>query len=425
VDISRRTVLVVGVGTVASSIAAFNLLADHSKSVSPGAKPVSYPDLAAARKGLRTPADANYVMWDHGRATLEEVFMTLGDNDVLVLPERDDPYVVDSSDGFRAAGVSAVRGAGDSRIPIVSTYKDEPARTWFAMARARRGILGLGPNAVIALSDSGWKGEPQIPDAEGSDPGRLWFDTAGIQQGELVGCQEKVIEVEHPDGYFGNFTMTGRDLGGIAYHALTMQSGIHERIHHAASWRGFSATPNGEAGAVSVLGGQYLIADSTLDPVDHITGKRVGSSPIMVNSSPGGRVKNVTADMAAVGMPTWWNCSGVHEAVNLYARWGNGPGVNLEHCADGFEFAMTGGALWPNRDGEGGHPAPDGIAGNGMHISLDALGTAKIILVDVDLDASIRRGLNVQGYGATDANGSQVTISAKLNGKRVQSHLYL
>ena len=108
--------------------------------------PVSYSSLEEAKTALGAPTDANYVMWNTSwpkDRDLEDVFASLGSNDILVLPERPEPYIIDSSEGFRAAGVTSVTGR-NGQLPIVNKYKGiRTARTWFAMARARQGILGM------------------------------------------------------------------------------------------------------------------------------------------------------------------------------------------------------------------------------------------------------------------------------------------
>jgi len=98
---------------------------------------------------------------------LEDIFATeLAANDILVLPERPEPYIIDSSEGFRAASVKSVTGR-HGQLLIISRYKNiRTARTWFAMTRARRGILGLGPNAVVQMSNSAWTQEPQIQEGK-------------------------------------------------------------------------------------------------------------------------------------------------------------------------------------------------------------------------------------------------------------------
>jgi hypothetical protein len=382
------------------------------------------------------PSDANLVTWHYGNQTLEQVLMTLGTNDILVLPERAQPYYIDSSDGFRASGVSAVSALDGKKIPVVNTYMGKQARTWFAMARATRGIIGMGPGAVIEPTDSGFKEEAQIPDkgsalpGGGTSPGRFWYNTSGVKQSELVGSQEKLLETAAANAYFGNFTMHGRDFGGVAYSALSMKGGTAERLDLDGAWRGFQAVPNGEAGAITVNKGTYLVSRVSMSPLD-ANGKRVGSSPLMINSSPGGRWEYGEVDGAKAGMPTIWNSSGTHTWFDVSSKWGTTQAVNLEDTLDGFKFVMTGGALWANRGGNGGHPSPDGVYGNGMHIGLHALGNTTITLQDVDLDRNAQAGkLCVQLYGGTDpskvkitdTNGGQpVPVAAYGNGGVVQT----
>ncbi|WP_460842288.1 hypothetical protein [Nocardioides marmoraquaticus] len=387
--------------------------------------PVSFPSVEAMKASgmYRIPSDANLVPWTFGDKTLEEVFMTLGSNDILVLPERKDPYLIDSADGFRAAGVGAVLGEGGKRIPIVSTYKGKPARTWFAMARAQRGVIGLGPGAVIETTNSGFTQEAQIEDkgsplpGGGTSPGRFWYNTAGVQQSELVGSQEKVLEAANPNAYMANFTMRGRDFGGVAYTAISMRGGTAERLNLNGAWRGFSGVPNGETAAVSVSRGSYLISRVMTGTLDG-QGRRVGTSPIMINSSPGGRWEYGDASQARKGMPTIWNSSGRHEWFNVTSRWSDGPGVNLEQVADGFEFVWKSGRLWSNRGGNGGYPSPDKIHGNSLHISLNALGRATIKLSDVSIDNNVQAGkLCVQLYGKSDP--ANLNMSLVNDGKSV------
>jgi hypothetical protein len=395
----------------------------------PALGPVKFSSVAAMKaSGLfHIPADANLVTWHFGNETLEQAFMTLGANDILVLPERAQPYLIDSSGGFRASGVGSILGSNGKRIPIANTYLGKPARTWFAMARATRGVLGMGPGAVIETTNSGFKEERQIPDkgsplpGGGTSPGRSWYNTSGVRQGELAGSVEKILESGNTNAYFGNFTMHGRDFGGVAYNGIGMKGGTAERLDLDGAWRGFQAEPNGEAGAISVNGGRYLISHVSTSPLNE-QGKRVGSSPIMINRSPGGRWEYGDASEAYIGMPTIWNSSGTHVWYDITSRWG-GAGVNLEQVADGFQFQMTGGKLWPNRGGKGGHPSPDGIYENGMHIAMSPLGRATITLKDVDIDKNVQPGkLCVQLYNYGDP--SKVKITDVTGGKSVPVAAY-
>lgn len=385
----------------------------------PSMGPVSFPSIAAMRASgmFRIPADANLVTWNHGNQTLEEVFSTLKANDILVLPERAQPYMIDSSGGFRAAGVGSIAGEGGKRIPITSTFQGRDARTWFAMARAQRGIIGMGPGAVIATTDSGFRQEPQIEDkgsplpGGGTSPGRYWWDTSGVKRYELAGAQEKLIETANSNAYFGNFALKGRDFGGVAYSAISMPGGTVERVNLNGAWRGFQSVPNGETAAIGVNGGRYLISRTSTSPLDE-QGRRVGSSPIMINDSPGGRWEYGDVSQTRVGMPTIWRSSGRHEWHEVSSRWGGDHGLNIEAARDGFEFVMTGGRLWPNRGGQGGHPSPDGIHGNGLHIALNATGRATMTLTNVDLDRNVQAGkLNVQLYNGTDPRKVRATVT--------------
>lgn len=276
--------------------------------------PVSYSTLEQAKAGLGAPTDANYVVWNSSwpkDRDLEDVFYSLGSNDILVLPERPEPYIIDSSEGFRANGVTSVTGR-NGQIPIVNQYKGiRPARTWFAMARAQRGILGMGPGAVIQMSQSSWTQEPQIED-KGSvqpdgwtSPGRNYIRTDGTSGGELLGSQEKVVEAVHAQPFFGNFKMKGRNLGGVAYHGIGAKGGKFIRLDMSGAWRGFQPVPNGETGAIGINGGTYHISKCILGTRDD-NGVRVGSSPIMINTSGGGTIEDMDVSESVAGMLTIW-----------------------------------------------------------------------------------------------------------------------
>jgi hypothetical protein len=391
--------------------------------------PVSFATLAAARAALHTPADAQYVVWDPSwpvNRDIEDVFATeLGDNDILVLPERTQPYIVDSSEGFRAASVQSVTGRY-GELPIVNRYKNiRPARTWFSMARARRGILGLGPRTVIKMSDDTWTQEPQLQD-KGSNmenntyvsPGRYWTNTSGVRQSELVGCQEKVIDSDHDSPYFGNFVLKSRDLGGVAFHGVSIgagSNGVAERLDLSGAWHGFLGIPNGESGGVTVRNNNnYLISKCLLGTRDS-TGFRTGTSPIMINTTMGGgRIEDIDSTETYAGMLTLWNCGGKHVLSNVNTRWTN-PGINLEKCQAGFELEWIGGSNWSNYNDNGGKPgkpSDQGLYRNGLHISLNSPGgSAKITLRGVDLDRGpVAGALNVQSWGS-DTQQTAATIT--------------
>ncbi len=293
-------------------------------------KPVSYGSLAEARTALNAPSDANYVMWNHDGQSLEQVFAGLGANDILVLPERAQPYPIDSSNGFMASGVSEITGPNGTRTPIVSN-----SRLWFSMCRARRGVIGLGPGAVIEPTNSGWTAPPQ--------PRPLyWYNTAGQQQAELVGAQNKLMEAAHLNSFFANFTLKGRDFGGVAYLGLsTPPDGANtvKRIHFDQCWRGFESVPNGETGGLELIRSNYTIENCLFEP--HAT---YGSSPIMWNRTHGGVMKNVKVRKHMIGMITFWRCSGVNTFENVYTS-GTRTAINLEEEEAGFVLNWTGGEM--------------------------------------------------------------------------------
>lgn len=340
-------------------------------------KPISYSSLAEARAALGAPADANYVMWNHDGQHLEQVFASLGANDILVLPERAQPYPLDSSNGFMASGVKEITGPNDTRTPIVSN-----GRLWFAMARARRGIIGLGPNAVIEPTNSGWTAPAQ--------PKPLyWYDSAGTQRAELVGAQNKLIEVAHSQPFFGNFTIKGRDFGGVAYSGLSMPSGstnVIKRVHFNESWRGFAGIPNGETGGLTFLSNNYTVENCLFNP--HATW---GPSPIMWNRTTGGVMRNIKVTQHNIGMITFWRCFGVNVFENVFTN-GSKIGINLEEEEAGFELEWTGGAMH----------LLDGQAGFHLNINPSG-GSQKITLtnVDISLNGYTAGALSAHVYGTS------------------------
>lgn len=370
--------------------------------------PVSFPTLAAARSALNAPADAEYVYWPTGsKAMLEEVFMGMSDNQILVLPERDEPYEIDSADGFRAAGISWITGQGGKRIPVANKYRGRTARTWFAMARARRGIIGLGPGVVIRPSASAFRQERQIYPGAVADTG--W---------SMVGAAQKLIETSTPNAYFGNFVMQGRDFGGVAYHALSSSKGaVYENLLLDAAHRGFARVPNGETGGISVVG-PYLIKNVEVNCRDRSTGARVGSSPIMINSSAGGRMEHVYAHEPVTGGVTLWNCSGAHEAVDLRSEFGS-HGLNLEASRPGFSFTWAGGSCLVDYRHLGEYPGlTDGTSdgSTGLHLGVRSpYGSQKIVVKGVDIDRGPSSpALAVQIYGSGEARQQKPEDIARL-----------
>lgn len=345
-------------------------------------RPTSYASLAEARTALGAPTDANYVMWNNAWTHIEQAFAALSPNDILVLPEREEPYLIDSSNGFMAAGVVEVDGTGPdglkdgSRVPIVSN-----PRLWFEMSRARRGVLGLGQGAVIEPSNSGWTAPPQ-PIMEDEPVGQQ-FQKAYFSNGtsqNLVGAQTALMGYESANPFFANFTIKGRTFGGIAYSGIKSSGGTGsmttvKRIHFDKCWRSHAGVPNGETGALTLNRGMYDIANCELTPpTDSVS----GGSCIMWNNNTGGSVRHVRAGQTNLpsnlgGMWTFWRCGGVNvfEDVHIHARQ---SGMNIEENLSGFELDWTGGSFTVN------------YPGNRFHFVGNPTGGApKVNLTDVDI----------------------------------------
>lgn len=307
-------------------------------------QPVSVASLDAARTLTGAPTGANYVVWKSEWTHLQQAFAALGSNDILVLPERPEPYLIDSQYGFMAAGVKEVDGVGadgkknGTRVPIVSRNN-----LWFAMSRAPRGIIGLGPGAVIQPSNSGYtrQAQPILQDQVAGNQTMLRYMLDGTT-GEMYGVQEKLIECEHPDSFFGNFTLRGRDFGGVAYNGIVAAppSGGKTkvaRVNFDGCWRGHAGVPNGETAGLAVTRASYVIESCDF----HSTG---GPSPIMWNRTAGGTVTHVRQDKPNYGMFTYWRCGGVNTLTDVLMDTGQ-IGFNLEENLAGFTLNMNGGRM--------------------------------------------------------------------------------
>lgn len=402
---------------------------------------------------MHLPTDARYVVWQDswGNPDMEYVFGSIlsdtnSNNDILVLPERDQPYTIDLSEGFRARGVGAVLGYDDVRLPIISRYRNSrDARGWFSAGRARRGILGLGPDAKIQMiNPGGWQQEQQVQDSGSvyqhpykpgvtfTSPGRIWYNTAGATQVELRGGQEKIFDAAHPRSYWGNFTfMPHLDLGGVGFHAIATggDAPTFERINFDAAWHGYLGIPNGEMGAISIAGvDSYYIGRCILN-TRLPNGFRTGSSPIMINNATSGRIEHIRSAETYAGMLTLWDCrGGKHTLVNVDAQWTR-PGINLEKLGLGFELEWIGGTLWSNYQNRSTRtPKPSDIAQfpGGLHISLNSPGGSSVITFrGVDFDESLNPGLNIQGWGGTSNKQTVDTIKAyDVNGNPIPVRYY-
>ena len=111
-----------------------------------------------------------------------------------------------------------------------------------------------------------------------------------------------------------------------------------------------------------------------IDGRDPSTGRRVGSSPIMINSSAGGTIDTVIVQCCVTGMPTNWNAQpdSVHRIMEFHSRWNAFHGLNLEQVGAGVEVDWVSGSLWRGRNPA--HPSPDGIVTVGRHLGLDVRG---------------------------------------------------
>lgn len=261
--------------------------------------PISISDASSL---AHIPRDARLVKWHWARSSgmkLEEAALTLKPGEILVLPEDEQPYEVDSSKGFKTDG-----------------------HCWHSMCKVGRGIVGLGPGAVIQPSASSYR--------------------EGRQRSGPV--QNKVIDTSTPNAYFGNFTMRGRDFGGVAYHALYALGNdtVFERLHLEGAHRGFADRPPGEAGAISVYkGARPAVYGVEIDCRDPQTGTSVGTSPMMFNRNTDARVQDVYAHHTKIGMPTFWECTNAHVTRLQHTDCGvvgDSPGVNMENTKGLFIF---------------------------------------------------------------------------------------
>jgi len=305
-------------------------------------RPASYADMSAAIAALDAPTDANYVPWTFGNTDLETVFASLSDNDILVLPERPEPYLINSSNGFMAAGVKEIDGTDatgkkdGSRIPIVSN-----SRLWFSMTRARRGIIGLGPGVIIEPSASSFSQgkQPILQNEPAGQQFQLRYMTDG-SSAQMVGAAMKLMESAVANPFFANFTIRGRDFGGVAYSALSMDGTgkkTIKRVYFDGASRGHEGVPNAETGGISILNGTYLIENCDFR-------SQSGTSPVMWNRTKGGQVRNARSTRPDYGMWTFWKSGGLNTFENVWMVC-NRTGLNLEENDADFELDWANGKM--------------------------------------------------------------------------------
>jgi len=356
-------------------------------------KQVSYANHTELRAGMKIPADANLVTWPLGAKYLHEAARTLGANDILVLPERDEPYLIDPRDGFRAAGiVEAESVIGDPwaaspqvvRTPIRNTYSDtgRAANMWFAMVRVTRGLVGMGPRTVIRIADLPFSQPAQkSPPRNVTNPTteqqrRAWRTDGSVQV--LSGVQEKLIESDTANCIVGNFRAVGRSLGGVAFTGIKlMQGGAVRKVNARGFGSGFAGVPNGEAGTFSFDRRAYEVEDVIVDGRDE-SGEIIIASPIMWNSVPGGRMRDVTTMYCRAGMPALWGSRGVHDWEDVHFLHPAEVGMNSERNSAGLTLNWTRGTI--------------SAAAGKYHLIVNSLdGTSqKITLTDVEAKGGMR-----------------------------------
>jgi hypothetical protein len=319
-------------------------------------------------------------------------FNYLGVDDILVLPERAEPYYVDSSNGFMYD--SNVASWSDGALLVNHGYM------FGEMAHARRGILGLGPGAVVALKPSSFTQGPQ-----GDSSTRYYTDTSGVKHYEN-GCWEKIIGCGHAAAYFGNFTMApSLDFGGVAYNGIGYggQDGntiTFERIYAQGAHRGFASVPNGETGTITMNHGTYKVYNCEID-CRLPNGTAVGTSPIMWNNMLGGTVDTCYFHHSYKGMATFWSCGGTNEITNVRSEYMNSTSWNLEDSRAGVVYNFTGGSMMI-----GGKPYQFQIGAYGSSATVNCHG------VTTDLTKSATPGyFCISEYGGTNNQvDSNITV---------------
>ena len=252
------------------------------------------------------PEGRSYVVWPYpaseGR-TLNYAFDQLKTGDILVLPERPEPYEIETASGF-----------------ITNT------RRFYDMVRPKGGIVGMGPGVVITLQESAFTAPRQ---------------TTG-------GVLETVVYSQEPDAYFANFKVVGRDFGprnnSIAYSFLKLvgNNSTVERVNFQAAHRGFKNSPPGETGAV--VGNRGLsprVFNCEVNNLD-ADGVAVGTSPIMWNNQANIIMQDLYLHHGVAGMPTFWKCNSANVVRVRSEFTGGGSGSSNGSC---FNFELNQGTF--------------------------------------------------------------------------------
>lgn len=329
--------------------------------------PRRFATLDEAKTALNLPTDATYITWDAaaaqtGQSDLWRICKQLPINTILVLPERTDPsgdpipYPIDGTRGFMTQDGGWITGFnGGNTVETGAQPLVQESGLWMQMARAQRGIIGLGPNSVLKIVGVPATPIQRLPISSTAEV-RIYRPngTSSVQ----IGNPYCVVGANHPKAVFANFVCQDNDLGGVAYDFLrptsTMSSSDPNyapfdpyvaHMHFDGCHRGYTGWPPDETAAVHFKGGTYTFKNST------ITLKEDGSStsPIMWSLCTGGLAENIRISGGKVkaGMCTMWDCRNLHthrrvqyigDAVALNLE-GNYPSFVL--AAEQCDFKMT------------------------------------------------------------------------------------
>ena len=329
--------------------------------------PRRFATLDEAKTALNLPTDATYITWDAaaaqtGQSDLWRICKQLPINTILVLPERTDPsgdpipYPIDGTRGFMTQDGGWITGFnGGNTVATGAQPLVQESGLWMQMARAQRGIIGLGPNSVLKIVGVPATPIQRLPISSTAEV-RIYRPngTSSVQ----IGNPYCVVGANHPKAVFANFVCQDNDLGGVAYDFLrptsTMSSSDPNyapfdpyvaHMHFDECHRGYTGWPPDETAAVHFKGGTYTFKNST------ITLKEDGSStsPIMWSLCTGGLAENIRISGGKVkaGMCTMWDCRNLHthrrvqyigDAVALNLE-GNYPSFVL--AAEQCDFKMT------------------------------------------------------------------------------------
>ena len=329
--------------------------------------PRRFATLDEAKTALNLPTDTTYITWDAaaaqtGQSDLWRICKQLPINTILVLPERTDPsgdpipYPIDGTRGFMTQDGGWITGFnGGNTVATGAQPLVQESGLWMQMARAQRGIIGLGPNSVLKIVGVPATPIQRLPISSTAEVRIYRPDGASSVQ---IGNPYCVVGANHPKAVFANFVCQDNDLGGVAYDFLRPTSTLSSsdpnyapfdpyvaHMHFDECHRGYTGWPPDETAAVHFKGGTYTFKNST------ITLKEDGSStsPIMWSLCTGGLAENIRISGGKVkaGMCTMWDCRNLHthrrvqyigDAVALNLE-GNYPSFVL--AAEQCDFKMT------------------------------------------------------------------------------------